>query len=112
MVLADLWLVADALRFRGQLLRRLALGLADPLVVDRLLLWSLASLARVALVLIAPITSAVFGMAHLPAGAVTSILLFSSLLILVATVSLWLMLVPSASYRRWVERRFARAQAG
>ena len=57
MVLGDLWLISDALRFRSQLLRRLAFGMAEPLVVDRLLLWSVASLARVALVLIAPLTS-------------------------------------------------------
>lgn len=112
MVMTDLWLVADALRFRGQLLRRMALGLADPLVVDRLLLWSLASLARVGLVLIAPILGTVFDMEQLPTAVVTWTLLLSSLLILTATVSLWLMLVPSAGYRRWVERRFARVQAG
>lgn len=110
MVLGDLWLISDALRFRSQLLRRLRLGLAEPLVVDRLLLWSFASLARVALVLIAPATAVVVGStAALRASLVSPMLCVSALLILGATVSLWLMLAPSAGYRRWVERRYARA---
>jgi hypothetical protein len=109
MVLGDLWLISDALRFRGQLLRRLRLGLAEPLVVDRLLLWSIASLARVALVLIAPLTTVLFGSTTaLRASLVSPMLGLSALLILGATVSLWLMLAPSAGYRRWVERRYAR----
>ena len=111
MVLGDLWLISDALRFRSQLLRRLALGLAEPLVVDRLLLWSIASLARVALVLIAPLASFVVGTTtELRASLVSPMLLLSALLILTATVSLWLMLSPSAAYRRWVERRYAGAR--
>jgi hypothetical protein len=111
MVLGDLWLVSDALRFRSQLLRRLAFGLAEPLVVDRLLLWSVASLARVALVLIAPLTSVLVGSTtELRASLVSPMLGLSALLILTATVSLWLMLSPSAAYRRWVERRYASAR--
>jgi hypothetical protein len=112
MVIADLWLVHDALRFRRQLLRRLALGLAEPLVVDRLMLWSVASLARVGLVLMAPITSAAIGVTHLPLSLVTGLLLLSATLILVTTMSLWFMLVPSTAYQRWVERRLARLQPG
>jgi hypothetical protein len=111
MVLGDLWLISDALRFRSQLMRRLALGLAEPLVVDRLLLWSVASLARVALVLIAPVTSLLVGTStELRASLVSPMLGISALLILTATVSLWLMLAPSAAYRRWVERRYASAR--
>jgi hypothetical protein len=109
MVLGDLWLVSDALRFRSQLLRRLALGLAEPLVVDRLLLWSVASLARVGLVLIAPLISVLVGAGEFPVAIVTPVLCGSALLILTATVSLWLLLAPSEAYRRWVARRYARA---
>ena len=107
MVLGDLWLVSDALRFRSQLLRRLALGLAEPLVVDRLLLWSVASLARVGLVLIAPLVSVLVTAPELRLAIVTPALSLSALLILTATVSLWLMLCPSEAYRRWVARRYA-----
>ena len=110
MVLGDVWLISDALRFRSQLLRRLALGLAEPLVADRLLLWSVASLARVGLLLIAPLTGALAPTAELRAALVTPLLCVSSLLIVVATGSLWLMLLPSAGYRRWVARRYAAAR--
>jgi hypothetical protein len=110
MVIADLWLVSDALRFRAQLRRRLALGLAEPLVVDRLLLWSVASLARIGLVLIAPVTSLVVGgTTDLRISLVPVLLAASALMILAATVSLWLMLAPSEAYRRWVARRYAAA---
>ena len=108
MVVADLWLVADAVRFRAQLLRRLSLGLADPLVVDRLLLWSVASLARVGLVLIAPVSSALAGgTTELRLSLIPVLLAFAAVLILAATLSLWQMLAPSEAYRRWVTRRYA-----
>jgi hypothetical protein len=111
MVLADAWLVSDALRFRAQLRRRLALGLAEPLVVERLLLWSVASLARIGLVLIAPVTSVVVGGTNdLRISLVPALLTASALMIVAATVSLWLMLAPTEAYRRWVERRYAPAR--
>jgi hypothetical protein len=111
MVLADVWLVTDALRFRAQLRRRLALGLADPLVVDRLLLWSVASLVRIGLVLIAPITSVLVGGTNdLRISLVPALLAASAAMIFAATVSLWLMLAPTEAYRRWVARRYAAAR--
>lgn len=110
MVLGDLWVTTDALRFRAQLLRRLALGLADPLVVDRLLLWAIGSAARVGLVLIAPLVTAFVPSQELRMALAPGLLLCSALLILAATVSLWLMLAPSPSYRRWVARRHAPAR--
>jgi hypothetical protein len=112
MVIADVWLATDALRFRAQLRRRLALGLADPLVVERLLLWSVASLARIGLVLIAPLTSVlVGGTTDLRISLVPALLSASALMILAATVSLWLMLAPTEAYRRWVARRYAATAA-
>jgi hypothetical protein len=107
MVLGDLWVITDALRFRSQLMRRLALGLADPLVVDRLLLWSVASLARVGLVLMAPLVTALVQTQAQRLAMAPFLLLLSALLILAATVSLWLMLAPSARYRSWVNARYA-----
>jgi hypothetical protein len=108
MVIADAWLVGDALRFRAQLRRRLALGLADPLVVDRLLLWSVASFARIGLVVMAPLTSVlVGGTSDLRISLVPGLLCASSAMIFAATISLWLMLAPTEAYRRWVARRYA-----
>lgn len=64
-----------------------------------------------ALVLIAPLTSVLLGTtAELRASLVSPVLCLSAVLVLTATVSLWLMLSPSAAYRRWVERRDARAR--
>ena len=110
MVLGDLWVITDALRFRSQLMRRLALGLAEPLVVDRLLLWSIASLARVGLVLMAPLVSALVHTQALRVALAPFLLLLSALMIFGATVSLWLMLAPSERYRRWVHARYATAR--
>jgi hypothetical protein len=107
MVLGDLWVISDALRFRSQLVRRLALGLADPLVVDRLLLWSAASLARVGLVLMAPLVTELVHTQAQRLAVAPFLLLLSALLILAATVSLWLMLAPSARYQSWVEARYS-----
>jgi hypothetical protein len=106
----DVWLAWDALTCRRQLLRRLALGLAEPIVVERMLLWAVASLSRLVLVLMAPITSAVTDL-EMRRHAAPWLLTVSGTLILVSCVSLWLMLVPSARYRRWVERRYAGAPA-
>jgi hypothetical protein len=47
--IASLWTLYEPLRFFVAMRRRLRLGLADPLVVDRLLFWGLGSLARFAM---------------------------------------------------------------
>lgn len=107
MVVADLWVVFDALRFRSHLMRRLALGLADPLVVDRLQLWGIASLARIGLVLMAPIMTAFVHTQELRAQLAPWLLALSAFLILATCVSLWLMLAPGERYRRWVAARYA-----
>ncbi len=109
MVLADAWVAAEALRFRAQLRRRLALGLAEPLVVERLGLWGYTAIARIGLVLIAPLTSALVHSAEQRAAIAPGLLLLSALLILGACIAYWLMLAPTEGYRRWVERRYAMA---
>ena len=105
MAACDVWLARDALSWRRQLLRRLALGLAEPMVAERMRLWAVASLSRLGLVLMAPIVSAWTDL-DTRRGAAPWLLILSALLILSSCVSLWLMLVPSARYRRWVEARY------
>ena len=107
MLVGDVWVISDALRFRGQLRKRLALGLADPLVVERLLLWAFASFARFCLVLIAPLSTALVPSRAERMAVAPVLLLLTSALILGATVSLWLMLAPTERYRRWVMARYA-----
>jgi hypothetical protein len=107
MVLADLWVAVDALRFRAQLIKRLALGLAEPIVVERLALWGYGAVARIGLVTMAPIVSALTPSPQQRIAVAPAMLLLSAFLILSTCVAYWLMLSPSKSYRNWVERRYA-----
>jgi hypothetical protein len=111
MVLADLWVAADALRFRAQLVKRLALGLAEPIVVERLALWGYGALARIGLVAMAPIVSALHVSAERRVELAPALYMLSGFLILTTCVAYWLMLAPTEGYRRWVERRYATARA-
>jgi hypothetical protein len=43
----SIWLVAESLRYNAVMRRRLALGLADPLVCDRFRLWAIAGSAAI-----------------------------------------------------------------
>ena len=43
-----MWAAAEAFRYHGLMSKRMALGLADPVVVNRFLLWGIASLFSVA----------------------------------------------------------------
>lgn len=106
MAVCDVWLVHDALAGRRQARRRMALGLADPMAVERMLLWATASLARLGLVLMAPVVNVLTDLT-VRRDLAPWLLMLSALLILASCVSLWLMLVPSARYRRWVEARYA-----
>jgi hypothetical protein len=107
MVLADLWVAADALRFRAQLARRLALGLAEPIVVERLALWGYGAMARIGLVVMAPIVNTLALSPEQRMEIAPAVLMLSAFLILTTCVAYWLMLAPTEGYRRWVERRYA-----
>jgi hypothetical protein len=111
MVLADLWVAADALRFRAQLVKRLALGLAEPIVVERLALWGYGAVARIGLVAMAPIVSALGISAERRLELAPGFYVLSGFLILSTCVAYWLMLAPTEGYRRWVERRYAAVAA-
>jgi hypothetical protein len=63
------------------------------------------------LVLMAPVMTAALTDLDVRRGAAPWLLALAALLILSSTVSLWLMLVPSARYRRWVDARYARGGA-
>jgi hypothetical protein len=111
MVLADLWVAADALRFRAQLAKRLALGLAEPIVVERLALWGYGAVARIGLVAMAPIVNVLGITPEQRLAAAPALYILSGFLILTTCVAYWLMLAPTEGYRRWVERRYATAPA-
>jgi hypothetical protein len=50
---ASCWLVAEGARYHRMMRRRLALGLADPLLTNRFLLWTLAGIASIVFMLTA-----------------------------------------------------------
>jgi hypothetical protein len=99
-----IWVLAEPLRYWTAMRRRLRLGLADPVVVNRFFLWSAGSLARLLMLLVggAPILVAhlfesVAGMSF----AMTTV----ALLGLVVVGSYWLTFFPTQAYLRLVARR-------
>jgi len=109
------WVAFEPLRYYAQLRRRVRLGLCEPIVAERMLLWGLGSVARASMVLMGPITSRHLQTlgdsqsARLAAGA--SVLVLTSLLGLLTAGSYWLAFEPPRAYVRWVEQRGARIRA-
>src|SRR5262245_22594786 len=104
----NLWVGIEPLLYHVKLRRRVRLGLAEPIVADRFLLWGLGSLARALMVLLGPL--ATLALDRLGADAR---LLFSSLTLVAASglglatsVAYWLTFNPTAAYTGWVERRY------
>lgn len=108
MLVTNLWGAFEPLRYHAKLEKRIRLGLAEPVVVDRFLLWGLGSLARAALVLVGPIAEWMLGDIHgssrlsFSAGGLAA----ASLLGLATSLAYWLTFNPTAAYVRWVERRY------
>jgi hypothetical protein len=91
------WNACESFALHAQLRRRLALGLADPEVVNRVLMWGIGSLAAFAMT--------VQGLVQRTAVVSDGQRLLSSAIGLVAAVAIWLAFFPPAAYRR----RFAAA---
>ena len=108
---ANLWVSWEPLRYHVRLRRRLKLGLAEPVVVDRFFLWGLGSAARLVLVLFG-VGSALL-VRHLePSEALAFskfVLAGTSVCGLIASVAYWLAFHPTPAYLRWVERRLGRS---
>jgi len=97
-----LWGAAESIRYWRLMRRRLRLGLADPLVTNRFLLWGLGIGAAGVGSLISLGVQQVVGlsMAELP------VLTFSnSLFGLASALLMWVAFLPPAAWRRWVQRR-------
>ena len=108
MLATNLWVGIEPLIYHAKLRKRVPLGLAEPLVADRFLLWGLGSLARAAMILLGPLSELVLDRlgadARLSYSSVT--LVVASLLGLATSVAYWLTFNPTAAYARWVERRY------
>lgn len=92
------WSAAESWHYYGRLRRRLAIGLAEPVVTDRFRLWAINTSAVTA-------AFAVFGIAvwmQVPVSTSPNVLASSSIAGLVASVSMWLAFLPPD----WYLRRF------
>jgi hypothetical protein len=108
----------ESLRYWLRLRRRLRLGLADPVVTDRFLLWSIWA-ACATLNLGADLASrslywlfygTVEPVAEHLAALVAPTILVTMVLGVISAVTLFLAFFPSPAYQRWVERRSASVQ--
>jgi hypothetical protein len=115
-----LWVAGEALVYHVRLRRRLALGLADPLVADRFLLWGVLSAAgalNLAADAIARVVYVALGGsegAATPDVARTVLVGTMGVTMILGSVSagtLFLTFFPTPGYRRWVLARAARAAA-
>lgn len=104
-VVGFVWTAVEAFRHHGRLRRQRALGLADPLVVNRVLLWGLVGLGGVAAAG-APVLAGLLGVnvaTHAPTR------LVCALGTLASSAFVQLAFLPPAGYLRWVRERAALA---
>jgi hypothetical protein len=94
------WTAFEGIRYRAMMRRRQAIGLADPMVANRFLLWGFAGLVSMAWNGI----SAVYLLAGQNIGAHPVPVISTSLGGLVCTILQVLIFMPPAWYARWVTR--------
>ncbi len=97
--LAPAWMTVEALRYYSMLRRRQRLGLAEPLVVNRLGLWTLASAGTFVGYAVSVVHRAVYGTALEAHGWVVDSVAF---LAFVSAVAISLAFFPPRAYRRWL----------
>jgi hypothetical protein len=103
--IAFTWTAAESLHYHGMLRRRMALGLADPVVANRFLLWALGGIAT-ALLCTALVACMRAGLAPLRHPLPLAIVSVAGM----ATSLSWsLAFLPPPGYLRWLR---ARAQTG
>jgi len=100
-----LWGAIEALRYWRIMRRRMRIGLADPVVTNRFLLWGIGAGAAGLGTAVGLGAQLVIGLPPLEVPWVT---LSSSLHGLVAAVAMWFAFIPSAAYRRFIVERAAR----
>ncbi len=100
------WISTESFTYWRRMRRRLRLGLADPVVTNRFLLWGLGSGAALAGSGVAALMMALTGF-DASGGPATALVLSAHGT--VAAVAMWLAFLPPQRYRRWIERRSQRA---
>lgn len=112
-----LWVTAESLRYWALLRRRMRLGLADPVVVNRFLLWGIWSaatfvnlaadlIARAIYVAVAGTTTEII--MGLVEPVVIGAMAVTMVLGVISAATLFLTFFPTAGYRRWLTSRAAR----
>ena len=96
-----LWGSGESLRYYALMRRRLRIGLADPLVSNRFLLWGLGIGSAGVGSVISIAFTLVTGSAPQEFDWIT---LSNSLFGLAAAVLMWIAFLPPAPYRRWIAR--------
>ena len=81
--------------------RRLALGLSEPVVVNRLLLWGLTG-ALEALINLVDLVLHLNGLSPMSDGRAMAVTAIGGV---IASALMYLTFLPPAAYRGWVERR-------
>jgi hypothetical protein len=114
------WLSVESLRYWSMLRRRMHFGLADPVLVNRFLLWGLFSVATLVNLAADPAARVMYtwlgGSAtqmdmEIVARLVIGTMGVTMVLGVVSAITLFLTFFPTAGYRRWVESRAALQQA-
>ena len=103
-VLGFVWTAAEAFRHYGRMRKQAAFGLADPVIVNRILLWGLVGVGGV-LAAGAPVVAGLLGASsaeHVPTRLVCAVGTLAS------SVCIQLAFLPPQGYLRWV-RSAARA---
>jgi hypothetical protein len=93
------WAGAESLIQHGQARRRMRLGLCDPLVCNRLLLWGLYGTVAVIVSLVIPLQHAAYEQKSV-FDATWDTLIGAGEILSIAPI--WLVFFPPAAYRRWI----------
>lgn len=108
------WVAIESFRYRRMLQRRAAIGLADPLVSNRFLLWGLWSAVLAVMAFADPLArfwywsltgTTTQWIAEVGRPIIDVVVPFSSACGVAAVMLLFLTFFPTEGYRRWVERR-------
>jgi len=116
-----LWLMIESFRYWGMLRRRLRLGLSEPLVANRFLLWGTWSAVMLLMGQVDPLARSWY-VATVAAGGqwdpelgrpiVVMLVTATAGLGIFAMITLYLTFFPTQSFRRWIAARAARAPGG
>ena len=113
---AIVWLAVESLRYWGRVRRRLAVGLADPILVNRFLLWGIWAATVSVMQMTDPASrlcywwmtgDAVTYHAEVAGRLTLTTLAATALLGTIAACALLLTFHPTAAYRRWLLARHA-----